>query len=780
MLKTLKLKNSIIRILIFALILTLTTAVINVDASSINETADIEKGDIESIDTAPTGDSIKSPVVSDDGIEEPIEENLEEDVIEEDNSTNKAIEDTMTNSATIQNETNSIVSSKAITPTATILSDSAIVVNTFSELKSYMEDGNNGYTEFYLGADITQTSGIVVNRAKQTVLISGKNPTTGAIHTYTEFNSAAIGYTIQVSGNTNITVQDLIIDGHNYYGTVSATDATGNSGVYIKYDRVNYDGPQLCYAPYSTLHIKDSSIVIPEAQKPGSANQEVSESSKVVLDGDTNIQKLSGTGFSTFWIHNRLGDPALRVLEGANIQIKSVSYIFYCVNGNVSISIDNSASLDCDVAGGMTYIGQYLGYVNIENDATFRYIHDGTYGNPRTLILRGNLTVGNNATFDVRRTQRSYSGVALSRILLSMESSTSTVNFNNPKRVIMVNGITTNPEGLIRFSAGGTLNIYTDAMNLWNTVPTGFSSNIMWNDPLDSWLENDLPLRAWNQEGFQPIQLTATYSSSSPVASPSISISGGYEPATDNNEASITSANFLGTGSRMFTLGKTYLNYNYVYDNSNKITGESQKGSYVSVDYENSNGQQSASMITNTGTFSFVSNADLIKDSIISGTNQINFLRGYNKTIVREDTGVLRFYEVPSTLNFYSDFVPTSESIIKREDDNWSIKVEDTRGSNNTWQIHASIDDALSTSHNNTTFTLPDALIYKSGGSTDILSNTPLLIHSGLTDSEAVNGITTIDWNSNEGPLVSVDENDDLISNTEYTTTITWTLIDGP
>lgn len=52
----------------------------------------------------------------------------------------------------------------------TIINETTIVVFNYTELKQYLE-GNNTYTYFYLGEDITLTNGITINMNKSYVII---------------------------------------------------------------------------------------------------------------------------------------------------------------------------------------------------------------------------------------------------------------------------------------------------------------------------------------------------------------------------------------------------------------------------------------------------------------------------------------------------------------------------------------------------------------------------------------------------------------------------------
>lgn len=67
-------------------------------------------------------------------------------------------------------------------------------------------------------------------RRKKTFTLSGKNPTTGEIHTLTETMASAGAQSSVITVNTNTgaketTLRDINVVGKNYYGTISVYGA---------------------------------------------------------------------------------------------------------------------------------------------------------------------------------------------------------------------------------------------------------------------------------------------------------------------------------------------------------------------------------------------------------------------------------------------------------------------------------------------------------------------------------------------------------------------------
>lgn len=196
-----------------------------------------------------------------------------------------------------------------------------IIVKTYAELKSAIENSENGLTTIYLGADIAfGNSGMIVSPAKNSFIIDGTNPLTGIRHRIDEYNASGITNAIYVLSNTNgnsqIELRNVDINGQNAYGTVAVADATAN--MRVKYSNVSYNGPRLIYNGAGTLILNNSNIKI-NPSGYFSTPQEVGQINKVQFEGDVLIShsNWSTKGLFYFRNNNRLST----VKEGANVVI---------------------------------------------------------------------------------------------------------------------------------------------------------------------------------------------------------------------------------------------------------------------------------------------------------------------------------------------------------------------------------------------------------------------------------------------------------------------------
>ena len=135
---------------------------------------------------------------------------------------------------------------------------------------------------------------------------------------------------IQGASGINVTVKNIDIIGHNYYGVVCVYDSANFINVVVTYENINYTGPQLAFNPYSSLRIIDSEINI--VTSTSSAN-EVAETRNVTLGGNVTINSTT-TSTSIFWFRNVVGGviPYFNVLPGANINITSTNMYLYYVS----------------------------------------------------------------------------------------------------------------------------------------------------------------------------------------------------------------------------------------------------------------------------------------------------------------------------------------------------------------------------------------------------------------------------------------------------------------
>lgn len=150
-----------------------------------------------------------------------------------------------------------------------------------------------------------------------------------------------------------------------------------------------------------------------------------------------------------------------------------------------------------------------------------------------------------------------------------------------------------------------------------------------------------------------------------------------------------------------------------------------------------------------------------------------------NKSEIHEVTvPILKLVKVPSEINFGNRDITNGEVIFGRESTESTIEIKDTR-KDDDWILSAAAPD-LSVNNN----ILQDALIYIRNGE-EVKISTEANTVAESTDANVVRGegSDTITWNNNagseDGLLLKVNPIEAVVGE-EYTTTIEWTLTDGP
>lgn len=728
-----------------------------------------------------TDDAIGS--VTDDGINT-IDDDLKDEVnTTTDDSMDDEKEDHDNESTTPQSITNEeeTTTGAAVSKSAVgIITQTALVpggtarVKTYDELRRALAN-NNGVTNVFLEANITAATGTIdIYSSKKLVMISGIN-SVGANYTYTEASDNRYNNYIRIPVNGSLIVEDLNINGSSQGGAFFPVDYEGR-GTTLTFSRVNYNGPRLASSLGGKIEINDCSIQLNGVGYATTAD--AAQGSEISVGGDTTITQSGGT-FPVFGIYNLTGTPKLSILSDANVVITASRFL---IRGNVNttyadLNIEENATLQVTAPGGVTEDNHSLGDLTVGDNGVFQYKHTGTNGSKATISFVGNIDVGTDAIFDVRRSPSSGSAGSGLNVLLNMKSNERQINFANSERVILINGVSSS-DGLIKFDTRGYLNINTHAVNQWTTLPT-FMADVNASDPL-VWDFLNLPSQRWNYKDVQPFSFYSICAGTS-VEGDMMAVYPAYIPASDENTQSLNGTNFLGGSAKALTLGKHQLNTDIPTDESTTMGGQTLPGAQLAYSYETVNNIpiQEFAQADSSGKF-IATFTDFPKfNSHVITESQKDFLRAYSDEAVIRNQEILAFVDVPSSLDF-GKHVPTQWMIIPRHDENWEIKVMDTRLNANSWEIYVSADDPLSTYQNEIYRTLPGDLVFATQDALIPINDTALLAYEGTTDPSSQDGISTVKWDDYEGPLVALYNITEILMNAEYSTNVKWTLVSGP
>lgn len=630
--------------------------------------------------------------------------------------------------------------------------ETSIVVNNYNELAAAITDDND-YTTIYLNADIEITGRINFPPNKTNLTINGTYTNEQGVttrHTLTDMNSASITNSIYIASATseiNVTLCNVDIVGKNYYGIVAVEAVSSTKSVTLIYINVNYTGPQISYNRQGTVRYIDSNITIKTSSGYASPSNELAEVNRVEIGGKTTIYHTS-TGNAVFWF--TYANPSFKILENADVNITSESReTFYC-DYSPDITIEKGANVIINTPRGMFYdtgSSQLAKSFLIDKNSNLKITQTAVKSGVGTIRCSGNFTVSDGASLYMVNTLSS------SAPLIQM-TSTGSVNFENPKSIVLYN----KNGNLIRWTSGtGKVNINSQVVNYWLAA----------KDFPDAGTLSDTPLYIWTKLDQSNVEIDASASTSSTTAvSTNMTLSDSPTPP------SLQTFNLQNV--RVLSMGQLSLQVNAISDTDISITGTTNYLSNLKAEFlANSVVKSVEGTSDDTGFFSLILPEVLQIDTVVKVTANDNFKnRIENLTVVY--AGVLEFKTVPSLLAFKNTVIPTVRTTVSRQESDWSIVVADSRIKSSDWNLYASIKNPFTSANNNT---LKDALVFiDEKNQSFTLNSEPTEVYSGKSVLSPTD--TTIKWSENQGILLDINPQD--IMDESYSTTITWTLTDAP
>lgn len=701
---------------------------------------ELEPGDTAS----PKGEVLSPPAASDD---------IQADTLPQSSSTPLQTEPPVSPDAPDDEELPSDIPQIDITPFYDVIDANSVIVYTFAELKSLIGQ-NNGYTTFYLGADIVgELYGAPIHASKNNVVIDGHPPTepAGTNFSFTDYSSASFTDTIYIAaGNTttkNVTIQNMRITGKNYYGPVSVESSL--VGVTLNYNNIQYTGPQLTFNRQGTAHYHDTTVSIVSSSSPP---QELGEVVHAVFSGNFTFTSVTH-GASILWLTGLGGATGntVTVQPNANVQITTPNYFIYNDAYGAKVSIGQNATFSLTFATGFNYDTQYSESLTVEPGATCTIKQTGNYGANPTIRLSKSVIVQSGGNLEISRTTNNGPAVLFN-------AANAQFTLNSPGRVLLYSPSNT----VVQFLSTGTFYVTATGINLWTT---------------SSWPPNDtisnMPSYRWNKAADTDFTITATYNSA-------LQFVGSNYAAGDFGSPAPSTTNFRLNATQLFVAGSLPFQSDSIYDNSVNLTGSTSAGATVRATY------------TSGGVSGFTAEGNAFGDGTYSlplGINvptlntDVSFLIHYNylkiekkETVQQGAPQVVSFIALPSTLPFQSTTLLGSSSLVSRQDTGWTISIGDTRVIKTGWRLGASITQPLTATTVHGIKTLPNALVYVDSLGTELpLSNSELTIYSQAANNPAQ---VDLSWAANRGLLLQVPPG--AYASTPYSTTIHWTLYDAP
>lgn len=615
-----------------------------------------------------------------------------------------------------------------------IIDENTVVVNSFSELKSVLEETNT-YTYIYLNEDITLTSGIRIASNKTSVTIDGTY--NNVRHKYIDMKSTSGTNAIYVN-NANpseIVVKNMDVTGYNYYGIVYIPESSTYQNTTLEYNNITYVGTQCIFNPYGISRIIDSNITIQDSYSVGN---EVAECNKVYIGGNTTINHTS-TSNSSFWFRNT--NPTLTILENAVVNFTSTNReLLYGVN-NLAFTIEENAYFSVTTKNGFAYGSNGTAVTNILKNATFILKQTGTNGSYPAWYSYGNITVNEGATLDIKN---NYTGITSSNYNIYFYGNNLNFNITNPKKVVLYNSIT----NIIYASGTVNFNFSFDRLNLFNT-----SINLNNNITL-----NTLPTYSWYKDNISNIVGTFT-SSVTTITSNNFTIE---ELAT---LPALSNFNF--PNKKIMSIGTYEIINNIVTNKSKKLYGKSESNSSILISYNDIN---DVIKVDSDGDYTYSFNELLDVGTVITITGKsYNDVIYVTKKIIVIENGNLVLVSAPSNIDFVLNPISLDPLLLPRKEET-KIIVTDNRIEGSAWKLYASIDRELTSK---TGKVLVDSLVFVN----EVSELTKLSVDNLLIYTEndyAKDKTTTITWDNDKGILVNIVDKIDI--NEEYSANITFSI----
>ncbi|MGD9559644.1 MAG: hypothetical protein AB7V55_03450 [Oscillospiraceae bacterium] len=626
------------------------------------------------------------------------------------------------------------------------ISPSAVVVDSYGDLKKALEE-DNGYTTVYLGDNIVgDGGGIAIHAGKANVVIDG-SPPDGGRHTFTQYTSSDADTVIRATTASvqSITLRNIDVVGNNHYGVVMVPDSV--KGVTLVHENVGYTGPKAFYNRGGTVRAAGSTYTLqPTAGQSG----ELAEAKHAQFGGAVNIAA-ANTGEAILWLVGGASD--FTVLEGAQVNVNTDFYFLFYDGTPPNITIGQGASFSLTSSRfGFTYTGQHVANFLLAEGANLA-INLATAEKYAALRVAGLFQMEPGSSAAIVRT--GTAGIAL-----HLTGPGAQAVFNQPQRVFLYSSA-----GVpLRFTGEGTLSITTSALNLWQSTGWPLAGG---TDPL--------PTHIWNKTGTGLLTLTATYNTETNQSLFS------NLTADDPVISTLDAKNFNLEGSQLVVFGSMTLGFDIPTSQSPALTGSTSPGAALLAAYTLSNdmGGTIGGTADAAGAYTLPVEAGALKvGSAATVTASAGGLAMRQSAVVQNGgTGRLSFLSVPQQLHFGRVPVPGNQTLLQRQDATFALTVSDSRLSACPWRIDASVMQPLTAEVNGGPSRLTDAVVFQGPNGIPLaLNEVPMTVYR---QNSGAPGEYTAQWDDGEGILLSLSPGE-IYSGVDYTTAIHWQLVDAP
>lgn len=620
----------------------------------------------------------------------------------------------------------------------TIIDSNTVVVYTSAELKTILE-GNNTYTLIYFGANIKLTTGILVFPSKTEIVIDGTYQ--GVRYNFEDVESVAYVHTIYINSasSVNITLQNMDITGHNYYGIIATIDSSVVSGVVVTYNNIKYIGPQISYNAFGKTRLIDCDIRIQASTSPAN---EVAETSRLEIGGTTKIVHTTTT-LSMFWFR-ATSTYSLNILPNSNVNLETASYMNF-MDGNRPLTITFGAGsiTNIDITGSMSYLDQMIDSFIVENDAEVNIEQKTSYGDRPTLPLRRDFILNNNSSL---RMVNNFVGNPGNSSIRFFEV-TGNISINNPKSVVIYN-LATNA---IRTTYTIPYSVNLSQYNRWNVQEPLASAGDIYNIPEYSW---------YKLETLGNILISGTLTSTGTTIS-----SHNFTP--DELTKMPALVYFIFNNTKVLSMGRPSLTINPISDITTQISGTTVPFADTRITYNDTDHYVQADA---NGDYVYNYATPLPIGTQISFVANLahSFLYRFRTEEIIFD-GDIQITNATNLVTFSTSPFKINPTLFKRSVP-LEVTVSDSRITPKSWRLYATINQQPTNDENDV---LTDGLVFIDDlQNMSVLTNTPLLVY---TSDGLSTGDTVIDWTDEEGILLQLNIVPIKIGKV-YKATISWSL----
>lgn len=612
-----------------------------------------------------------------------------------------------------------------------------VYVSNFDELKAAVEDLTS--TQIVAKADITFNGGVRVNVDKPSLEIDFDN------FLVTDNNTTNLSDTIYVPSTKNsieVTIKNAVWSGKNYYGIVGVYD--GNTNTTINAKNINFVGPQFVYNKNGITNVTDCSIKL---EKNGSSvnPQEFCEANRLNIAGKVEVVS-NAQSDAIIWFSGVAA--SLTVESGAKFEVDAASTYFLYTDVSPTMLFKHDSSTLISTKNGLFYAAGSSSHIaesfKLEENASFVAYKTSSNSIPM-FKCKSNFVLEKNSTFQL------FSQIISSTALVYF-GQTANIQIQSPKNVVLYN----RGGNVFSFQAGSASNpnlfsINTEMLRLWNIATWPLSKAGDFSDtPAVEYFKKDY---------LENLQISLKMSNSQVIELQTNLVEGdsGYPIST-------SSAKFL--TSNVVSMGKLDLNLDKISDQSSVISGQTLPQANLKLEY---NGKTSFGTAEQNGSFELDLDTTLDVDSKVNFFVNKDFL---TKSVNRVVEGSIFITNI-KPINFCNFTENGNQSVVFRQDANWTLEVTDTRTSGSEWYLYAHILNPLSSGEN----TLDDTLVFKQEQRVFNLSQTPLLIYTGKWSAD--NKVTKLFWKDVEGFLLHIDTAK-TYKKGDYQTSILWQITTNP